>query len=123
MRSRAGWLIVLAFAFTTPSYAYRMSAWVPSWDAKAVTSMQLNAGKLDEANPGWYTIAADGTFTKNANAEAPEMRAALSGVDLIPTIKNYVNGKFDGALVATIVGDATLREKHAEALTQLVVQS
>jgi len=106
-----------------PSHAYRMSAWVPSWDVKALASMQLNAGNLDEANPGWYTIAADGSYTKNSNAEAADLRAALTGIDLVPTIKNYVNGKFDGALVASIVGNAALREKHAEALTQLVVQN
>lgn len=123
MRSRAVGLALSLSAFALPSYAYRMSAWVPSWDSKALASMQVNAGKLDEANPGWYTIAADGTFTKNANAEAAGLRAALSGVDLIPTIKNYVNGKFDGALVATIVASPDLREKHAEALTQLVVQN
>lgn len=122
MPVRAGWLSMLVLAIAIPSHAYRMSAWVPSWDSKAVTSMQLNAGKLDEANPGWYTIAADGTFTKNANAEAADLRAALTGVDLIPTIKNYVGGTFDGRLVGTIVGSANLREKHAEALTQLVVQ-
>jgi spore germination protein YaaH len=85
--------------------------------------MQLNAGKLDEANPGWYTIAADGGVTKNSNAEAADLRAALAGIDLVPTIKNYVGGKFDGALVANIVASPSLREKHAEALTQLVVQN
>jgi spore germination protein YaaH len=100
-----------------------MSAWVPAWDSKALASMQSNAGKLDEANPGWYTIAADGGVTKNSNAEAADMRAALAGIDLVPTIKNYVGGKFDGNLVANVVGSPTLREKHAEALTQLVVQN
>jgi len=100
-----------------------MSAWVPAWDSKALSSMQLNAGKLDEANPGWYTIAADGGVTKNSNAEAADMRAALAGIDLIPTIKNYVGGKFDGNLVANVVASPTLREKHAEALTELVVQN
>jgi len=85
--------------------------------------MQLNAGKLDEANPGWYTIAADASFTKNANAEAANMRAALTGIDLVPTIKNYVGGKFDGNLVASVVASPALREKHAEALTQLVVEN
>lgn len=122
MRLRAGWLSMLVLAVAIPSHAYRMSAWVPSWDAKAVTSMQMNAGKLDEANPGWYTIAADGTFTKNANAEAADLRAAMTGLDIVPTIKNYIGGRFDGKLVGTIVASADLREKHAEALTQLVVQ-
>lgn len=109
------------FAFAVPSHAYRMSAWVPSWDPAALEVMRVQAGNLQETNPGWYTIAAGGTFTTNYKADDPDMRAALAGTQLVPTIKNYVNGKFDGALVATIVSDPALREKHAETLTQLVI--
>ncbi len=98
-----------------------MSAWVPAWDESAVATLEREAGNLDEANPGWYTIAADGTFTKNWGAENPRLRAALTGVDLVPTIKNYVSGGFDGNLVAAVIGSPILRETHAEALTQLAV--
>lgn len=120
MRSR--FFVFAAFSlFALPSYAYRISAWVPSWDSSAVTTMQMQAGNLHEANPGWYTIAADGTFTRNYKAEDLSMRAALTGAQLVPTIKNYIGGKFDGQIVANIVNDPTLREKHAEALAQLVV--
>ncbi len=121
MRPLAGVLAVVVCSFATSSYAYRMSVWVPAWDARALASMHTNAGKLDEANPVWYEAAADGSITKVWNAEAPDMRAALTGVELIPTIQNYVNGTFDGNLVATIAASPTLREQHAEALTQLVV--
>lgn len=121
MRSRFVVAAFALFAFAVPSHAYRMSAWVPSWDAGALTTMQLQAGNLTETNPGWYTIAADGTFTKNYKAEDASMRAALTGTQLVPTIKNYVSGRFDGAMVAAIVSDPLLREKHAEALAQLVV--
>jgi len=123
MRFRAASFSILLFSFAIPSHAYRMSAWVPSWDTRALASMQMNAGKLDEANPVWYEIKADGTFTKVFNAESPDMRAALSGVELVPTIQNYVNSTFDGNLVATVIASPTLREQHAEALTQLVVQN
>lgn len=121
MRSRFVIAAVLLFALAMPGYAYRMSAWVPSWDANALTTMQVQAGNLHEANPGWYTIAADGTFTRNYKAEDLSMRAALTGAQLVPTIKNYIGGRFDGQIVAAIVNDPVLREKHAEALAQLVV--
>ncbi len=121
MRSRFLFSVVALFAFAAPGYAYRMSAWVPSWDPAAVTVMQMQAGNLEETNPGWYTIAADGTVTNNYKAEDATMRAALSGTMLVPTIKNYVGGKFDGALVANIINDPVKREAHAETLTQLVV--
>ena len=121
MRSRFFGAAIALFAFAVPSYAYRMSAWVPSWDTNALTIMQGHAGNLQETNPGWYTLAADGSVINNYKAEDPTMRAALTGTQLVPTIKNYVNGGFDGAMVATIVADPVLREKHAETLTQLVV--
>ena len=121
MRSRNLVIALALFAFAVPAHALRMSAWVPSWDTNALEVMRVQAGNLDETNPGWYTLAPGGGITKNYKAEDPGMRAALTGTQLVPTIKNYVNGGFDGAMVATIVGDATLREKHAEALTQLVV--
>ena len=123
MRLRAGWLSLVLFAVAIPSHAYRMSAWVASWDSRAVTSMQLNAGKLDEANPPWYMIAADGSVTKNYNAEAADMRAALTGTELMPTVQNYIGGRFDAGVVASVVASAVLREKHADTLTQLAVQN
>lgn len=121
MRSRILFSAIALFAFAVPGYAYRMTAWVPSWDPAALSTMQLHAGNLQETNPGWFTIAADGTYTLNYKADDPTMRAALTGTQLVPTIKNYIGGTFDGALVAAIVGDPNLREKHAEALTQMVV--
>lgn len=123
MRLRAIWLSALAISIAIPSHAYRMSVWVPGWDAKALPSMQLNAAKLDEANPGWYAIGTDGGVTKSYNAEAPDMRAAITGLDIIPTINNYVARKWDAATVARIIAAPELRDRHAEALTQLVVQN
>src|SRR5688572_29991755 len=98
-----------------------MSAWVPSWDPNAVTVMQTEAGNLEETNPGWYTMAADGSVTKNYKAEDATMRAAPPRTMLAPTIKNYIGGRFDGAIVAAIANDPIKREAHAETLAQLVV--
>jgi len=121
LRSRYLVAAVALFAYAVPSHAYRMTAWVPSWDPAAVAIMQSHAGYLQETNPGWYTVAADGSVTANYKADDPTMRAALTGTQLVPTIKNYINGKFDGPLVAAIVNDPAARERHAETLTQLVV--
>ena len=112
-------LALLALAF--PAYAYRTSAWVPSWDANAVPILGVHARDLDETNPGWFYANADGTV--KASGEDPRLRAALTGTLLVPTIKNYVNGAFDGTMGATIVNSTSLREKHAEAIAQLVVQN
>ena len=123
---KSGSLIIsvaaVVFAFAAPAHAYRMSIWVPAWDTKALASMQTNGGKVDETNPTWYQIATDGTFTKSYNAESADFRAAFTGTDIIPTIQNYLGGKWDRATLGAILASSDLREKHAEALTQLVVQ-
>jgi spore germination protein len=110
-------------AFAVPAHAWRMSAWVPSWDANAVTIMQTNAGRLDETNPGWYSMDATGGIVKNYKAEDPAMRAALTGTLLVPTIKNIVNDSFNGGVIATLLSTAAGRAAHADALTNLVVQN
>src|SRR5688572_21516980 len=120
MRSPVRLSLLLFFALALPGYAYRTSAWVPAWDSSAVTIIEQRAGALTETNPGWYSAAADGSITKNWGAEDARLRAALSGTQLLPTIKNYVNGAFDGQLAATLVASADSREKHAEAIAQLV---
>lgn len=112
---------VVVTLLATPAFAYRQSAWIPTWDAAALESMQRNAGELDETNPSWYSIAADGGVSKNWNAESPELRAALSGTRIVPTIKNYINGRFDADALSKILGTADAREQHAEAIAQLVV--
>lgn len=114
---------VLAFVLALPAFGWRTSAWVPAWDANAVTLMQAHGGKLDEANPGWYTMAANGSIVKNWNAEDPAMRAALTGTTLVPTIKNIINDSFNGAAVATLLASPANRELHAENLALLVVQN
>jgi spore germination protein len=126
MRSRIAFVVsTLIFLLALPSFAasLKTSAWIPTWDPNALTAIQLNAGKLDESNPGWYTIKADGTFTKNYGAEDATMRAAMTGTQLMPTIKNYVDGNFDAGIVGKIAASASLRETHTDALTQLVVQN
>jgi spore germination protein len=125
MRSRIAFVLAtLALLTALPSFAsYRTSVWIPTWDANALPSIQLNAGKLDESNPCWYQIAADGTFTKEWNAENPSLRAAMTGTQILPTIQNYLNGGFDDSVVIKIASNPALRETHANALTQLVVQN
>jgi spore germination protein len=122
LRSPLKLFVVLSFAlFASPLYAYRISAWVPAWDANAVPILGEHAGSLDESNPGWFAAGADGSVVVS-HAEDPRLRAALTGTLLLPTIKNNASGSFDGNLMATIVNSPSLREKHAEAIAQIVAQ-
>ena len=61
MRSR--FVVVLLFlGATLPLQAYTISAWIPTWDPNALTTVQRHAGSMTESNPGWYTINADGSI-------------------------------------------------------------
>jgi len=67
---RVAAIIVAAFTIAVPSFAgYRISAWIPPWDANALTSMQSNVGTVNESNPVWYSWNADTTIATNWNAE------------------------------------------------------
>jgi len=83
--------------------------------------MQLHGGSLDESNPAWYSLDANGGIVKNWNAEDPALIAAMTGTRVLPTIQNYVNGAFNAGVVLNLIATAESRDMHAEALRQLVV--
>lgn len=119
-------LAVAVFAFLLFSFearAYRTAVWVAAWEDASLQSVQANASRLHETNPVWYALDAGGAIVKQWNAENPTWRAAMSGTELLPTIQNIVNGRFDASLVSSIVDDPVRRESHAEALTQLVINN
>jgi spore germination protein YaaH len=103
--------------------SYRISAWIPPWDGNALTSIQMNGGAVNEANPVWYSWNADGTIVKNWNAENQTWRAAMTGATLIPTIQNVVNKSFSASAVETMLATPAAREAHAAAVAQLVTNS
>src|SRR3954452_12855857 len=102
---RTAFLAALLAIATTSSAAYRTSVWVPPWTDAALTTVQHNAGAMQEANPVWYSWNADGSIAKNWNAENATWRAAMTGAQLIPTIQNVVNRSFNGSVAATLLGN------------------
>lgn len=117
---RAAVATLFALTVAAQAFAYRITAWVPPWDQGALTSIQMNAGAVDEANPVWYSWNADGTIAKNWNAENATWRAAMTGATLIPTIQNVVAKSFSASAVETMLATSASREAHAAAIVQLV---
>jgi spore germination protein YaaH len=113
--------IVLLSLLSANAFAYRTAAWIPPWDAAALTSIQLHAGDLDESNPVWYSLSSSGAIVTNWNAENPTWLAAMTGTRVLPTIQNTVNGSFDGTLAETLLSTASSREAHAQAIADLVL--
>jgi len=113
--------VLLFLGATLPASAYTISAWIPTWDPNALTTVQRHAGAMTESNPGWYTVAADGSVNRNSGAEDATMRAAMTGTLIMPTIKNNAGGSFNGTLVANLLATATGRETHASAIAATVI--
>lgn len=112
------------FFVAAQSFAsYRITAWIPPWDGNALTSIQMNGGAVNEANPVWYSWNADGTIAKNWNAENQTWRAAMTGAQIIPTVQNVVNQSFSASAVQTMLATPASREAHAAAIVQLVVNA
>lgn len=124
MRSKLSFVALFALVVAVPMSAYELSVWVPPWDAAATSSMQRHADKVDESNPVWYTLTSTGAIVTTWNADNPTVRAALVGTSrVMPTIQNYVDKRWNGNLVATLVATPQSREVHAEAIRALVVQN
>ena len=102
------------------AFAYRNSAWVPTWGG-GVTSIQTNAGAIQESNPVWYALNADGSIALKSGAENPTALAAMVGTQIIPTIQNTVNSSFNASVAAQVIGTPDARDAHAAAIVQLVV--
>jgi spore germination protein YaaH len=120
MRLRFILLLTLLLS-SANAFAYRTAAWIPPWDAAALTSIQLHAGDLDESNPVWYSLSPGGAIVANWNAENPTWLAAMTGTRILPTIQNTVNGSFDGSVAASLLSTPTSREAHAQAIADLVL--
>lgn len=122
MRSRAAAFAVLLLSVAGFAHAatYRNSVWVPTWGG-GVTSMQQHAGSVQESNPVWYALNADGSIALKSGAESATALAAMVGSQILPTIQNTVNSSFNANVAATVIGTAAARESHASAIAQLVV--
>lgn len=123
MRLRAIAVAVLMLAFSSTSFAYQNSVWIPPWISSALTSVQENGSAIDESNPVWYAWNADGTIAKNWNAENATWRAAMTGSRIVPTVQNVINKAFNGTLAASVLADPARRDAHASAITQLAIQN
>lgn len=118
---RRSLLCALLVLMTAPLHATRFSGWVPAWDEAALDSLQAEGELLDEVNPVWYLMKADGSIGTVWNAENDTWLAAMTGLDVVPTIQNFNEGRFDGAMAQTILADERLRRRHIDELVYLVV--
>lgn len=102
---------------------YMVSAWFPDYDqTRAISSMNDGRGILTEINPVWFILEHDGRIKMLPQANDPVLLATArsNGMQVIPTVMNFREGKCDAAPVVKILSDRTLRANHARSLAQLV---
>lgn len=100
-----------------------IAGYVDSWNlARGLTSLERNAGrdKLNEISPVLYELTGDGEAVTIASADTLVARARAQGIRVIPVVRNYRDGRWDGDLVGEIVQNPTRRHAHVRALTELV---
>lgn len=101
---------------------YRVSVWYPGWGTSGISdyrSVSRNIGAIDEINPYWYALKADGTVKPYDWAEDPKLLslARKNKKAVMPLISN----EFDPKRVSKMLSTRSSRNAHAQRLTRLVV--
>ena len=101
---------------------------LPVWNlAGGTRTIEGHAGSIAAASPNLYEVAPDGTVTlrqQPAGVVAPAQLASLrrAGVPLVPTISNTRDGAWDPQLIAAVLHDPALVERHVTAIVDLVLE-
>lgn len=100
-----------------------VAGYLVPWDQRSRAA--AGAGVLGEVSPVWYQPTETGAVVYASGAA----RSSVATVDvdvtahkiaLAPSISNFRNGHWDGALVAQLVADRGLRSSHVAAIVDLV---
>ena len=75
MKALSLFIAVVSSLVVMPLHAYRIAAWIPSWDSASLTTIEQHAGDLDESNPVWYSLSSSGAIVTKWNAENPTSSA------------------------------------------------
>ncbi|GAB3354340.1 glycosyl hydrolase family 18 protein [Modestobacter lapidis] len=99
------------------------AAWLPTADPRAGGSLPpaLDAG-VTEVSPTLASFTADGGVA--VQQPAPEVQALLERPDVrvIPTVQNYLDGGWQGGLVAEVLADPGKADAHRRELVRTAVQ-
>jgi spore germination protein YaaH len=84
----------------------RVSGWDPFWASTGLASVNNNVGTIDEVNPTWYALQADGTLHARSGSRDPQWIADrhTAGMLVIPMIDDF-SGTAKGA--GPVIRDVT----------------
>jgi spore germination protein YaaH len=119
----AGFVVLRPMVSPGP-HALVAAAWLPSTDPRAVVSLPtaLDNG-VTEVSPTLASITADGGLA--VREPSPEVAALLDRADVrvVPTVQNYLDGAWQGDLVAGLLANPTTAAAHRELLVRTAVDN
>jgi len=100
----------------------KVAVWYPGWGTAGISdyeSVSGNIATVDEINPYWYALKADGSVASYEWAEDPKLLALArdNGKPMLPLISN----EFDPGRVSKMLDAESSRKAHADELVSLVV--
>jgi spore germination protein YaaH len=105
-----------------PEKPTEVAAYIVPWDdVRGLDSWKSGArGVLAAVSPVWLTPTDDGGIILQEPGATADVVAQASafGADVVPSVSNFVDGRWDGELVSRLVGDPSLRERHVRAITR-----
>jgi spore germination protein len=114
-------LILLFIA--APLHAAKTSIWLYDKDPRGLDSLRRYHALVDEVSPIWYAIGKDNHIVERQNVNAPEWRAAMAGIPVVPIIQNAFMGEFGIQQTHDLIMDVDGRERHAEEIVRLVIEN
>jgi spore germination protein len=77
---------------------------------------------LTEVSPVWASVRADGTLDTTEFPAGVRRQLDRPGLRVLPTVQNYVDGEWQGDLVADVLGSPRRAEAHREELVDAVLE-
>ncbi|WP_162606154.1 glycosyl hydrolase family 18 protein [Jiangella asiatica] len=106
-----------------PERTWTVGAYLAPWDQqRGLASLQVASDVLTSVSPVWYTPTDAGGLTRNQESETDDVRdqAWALGLEVIPSISNFRDDQWDGALVHELVADPRRRAGHVQAIVDTV---
>ena len=105
-----------AAAGTATARTIRIAGWLPSWTrTSGGRSIAANVGDgLDEVNPFWYALEADGSLSARSGARDAALMATIrnGGGEVIPTVFDV----HDRDALSSVLASATRRQRAIDAI-------
>jgi len=100
-----------------------VAGYVVPWDPRSRAT--AGAGVLAAVSPVWFQPTETGAVvyastSARSSVATVDADAAAHGVALAPSISNFRNGGWDGALISHLVADRQRRSAHVAAIVDLV---